>query len=202
MKWNPFKRKTAPADVLSTLRAIPSLTQADREFILSGVESIVTCDDFRSYDTEYVMGLAFTADLKNVALLRKKEPVWRAGKMDGLGGRVEEGETPEIAMVREFAEEGGVATNADQWIYFMDKIGERDQAKTGQKESYRVRCYCTVVAELPEEREIEEGFILRATVNSIYPGRSDVIDNIPFTVALAHCVLVGGKPLHTTARYS
>ena len=52
--------------------------------------------------------LGFLFDNKgNVALIRKHSPAWQAGRLNGLGGRVEHGETPLEAMRREFKEEAG-----------------------------------------------------------------------------------------------
>ena len=55
----------------------------------------------------YVLGFAFD-DLGRVALIRKARPAWQAGKLNGVGGRIENGETVLDAMVRKFREETGV----------------------------------------------------------------------------------------------
>lgn len=70
--------------------------------------------------TRYVAGLLFTPDesiqLRNrVALIRKKRPEWQAGKLNGIGGHIEEGEAPSQAMRREFKEEAGAET---EWRHF------------------------------------------------------------------------------------
>lgn len=188
-----------PGDVLATLRAVaPTLSSADRNFILDGVDTIIRCDDFRAYDIEYVVGFAFTPDMKFVSLILKKKEGWQK---NGLGGGVEEGETPVGAMVREFLEEGGISTDADQWVYFLDQIGLADRSLPGQNKSYRVRCYATVLAELPIERMIEEGFIVRFPVNQVRPGRPDMVAGLPALICLMHSVLISGKPLHSTFRY-
>lgn len=64
----------------------------------------------------YVVGFLFTADLQHVVLIRKKRPEWQAGKLNGIGGHIEDGETPEAAMRREFKEEAGM--QVDQWKHF------------------------------------------------------------------------------------
>lgn len=59
--------------------------------------------------TRYVVGFLF-ADYswgKCVALIRKSHPEWQRGKFNGIGGRIEPGEGPLAAMVREFREEAG-----------------------------------------------------------------------------------------------
>lgn len=57
---------------------------------------------------QYVLGFYFDCMLREVLLINKFKPAWQAGKWNGIGGRVERGETPEAAMRREFAEEAGV----------------------------------------------------------------------------------------------
>lgn len=53
-----------------------------------------------------------------VALIRKKRPDWQAGKVNGVGGKIERGEKAHAAMVREFQEETGVKTAATAWELF------------------------------------------------------------------------------------
>lgn len=58
---------------------------------------------------EYVLG--FRIDPKNcnrVVLIEKIKPDFMAGKLNGVGGKIEEGESPRAAMTREFLEETGV----------------------------------------------------------------------------------------------
>ena len=64
----------------------------------------------------YVAGLAFTnSALQCVALVHKNRgPSGVVGKWTGIGGKIEEGETPSEAMVREFAEETGIVIEIDQ----------------------------------------------------------------------------------------
>lgn len=56
----------------------------------------------------YVCGFLFSPDRSRVVLIRKNRPVWQAGKLNGVGGKIEPGETPHDAMVREFREEAGL----------------------------------------------------------------------------------------------
>lgn len=55
----------------------------------------------------FVVGFLFSPCRDYVALIRKNKPAWQHGMLNGIGGKVEEGETPHGAMVREFAEEAG-----------------------------------------------------------------------------------------------
>lgn len=56
----------------------------------------------------YVCGFLFSEDRERVLLIRKRRPAWQAGKLNGIGGKIEAGETPLDAMVREFWEEAGL----------------------------------------------------------------------------------------------
>jgi 8-oxo-dGTP diphosphatase len=58
--------------------------------------------------TIYVAGFLFRKSNQEVALIQKKKPAWQLGCLNGIGGKVENGETAYQAMRREFAEEAGV----------------------------------------------------------------------------------------------
>jgi 8-oxo-dGTP diphosphatase len=56
----------------------------------------------------YVVGLLFDNNRNYVVLIRKTHPEWQNGNLNGPGGHIEEMETPEEAMMREFKEETGL----------------------------------------------------------------------------------------------
>ncbi len=66
----------------------------------------------RSGPISYVAGFLFRDNGHNpgqdVALIQKLRPAWQKGKLNGIGGKIEEGEQPMDAMRREFREEAGV----------------------------------------------------------------------------------------------
>lgn len=65
----------------------------------------------------YTLGFIFTSALDRVLLVHKINPEWQAGKVNGVGGKIEEGEDPITCIVREVGEETGLITSADQWIH-------------------------------------------------------------------------------------
>lgn len=69
---------------------------------------------------KYVLGFAFSKDEEFILLMIKNRPTWQAGKLNGIGGKIEDGETEQQAMVREFKEETGVATTIEQWNWFAE----------------------------------------------------------------------------------
>jgi 8-oxo-dGTP diphosphatase len=63
----------------------------------------------------YVLGFAFDHSGTRVLLIQKKRPAFQAGRWNGVGGKIEPGEAPVEAMVREFAEETGLIWPSGQW---------------------------------------------------------------------------------------
>lgn len=69
--------------------------------------------------TKYVLGFAFNELRSEVLLILKLRPEWQKGFLNGIGGKIEEDETPIEAMNRECFEETGLNLH---WIYksFME----------------------------------------------------------------------------------
>jgi 8-oxo-dGTP diphosphatase len=63
----------------------------------------------------YVLGFMFNLEGDCVVLMEKKRPAFQVGMLNGVGGKVNEGETPEVAMARECLEETGIKTLWDDW---------------------------------------------------------------------------------------
>jgi 8-oxo-dGTP pyrophosphatase MutT (NUDIX family) len=53
----------------------------------------------------YVLGFVFDHDYHHVLLIEKRRPEWMMGRLNGLGGKIAEGESPAEAMERELREE-------------------------------------------------------------------------------------------------
>lgn len=70
----------------------------------------------------YVVGFLFRDEGKEVALVRKNRPLWQAGRLNGIGGKIEEGEEPIDAMIREFKEEAGAKVK--DWKPFATMFGD------------------------------------------------------------------------------
>ena len=68
---------------------------------------------------EWVVGFLFDLEAERVVLIRKNQPEWQAGKLNGVGGKVEPADASiESAMVREFREETGVTVLS--WQHFAN----------------------------------------------------------------------------------
>lgn len=65
---------------------------------------------------KYVCGFLFDKYRNNVVVIQKNRPEWQKGLFNGVGGKIEYGETSLQAMQREFKEEAGL--NIDDWTEF------------------------------------------------------------------------------------
>jgi 8-oxo-dGTP diphosphatase len=72
---------------------------------------------------QYVLCFLYDKQSKHVALVRKNRPQWQAGKLNGIGGKVELWESVEEAAPREFLEEAGVSIPEKQWRHFLTFSG-------------------------------------------------------------------------------
>jgi 8-oxo-dGTP pyrophosphatase MutT (NUDIX family) len=103
---------------------------------------------------EYVAGFLYSPDRERVALIRKIKPEWQAGSLNGIGGKVEPGETYEQAMYREWDEETK-GTSGIEW--YPAVVLQGDDAKG---ELWRVHFFVAFddqidVVESGEEEQVE-----------------------------------------------
>ena len=77
----------------------------------------------------YVCGFLFNmSGLPSVALIRKERPAWQKGLYNGIGGKVEVGETPHSAIHREFWEETGA--HIGHWKPFCTLLHSVEASKS------------------------------------------------------------------------
>jgi 8-oxo-dGTP diphosphatase len=56
-----------------------------------------------------------------VVLIKKERPAWQKGRLNGVGGKIEPGETPAVAIRREFIEEANL--DVPNWKQFTTMSG-------------------------------------------------------------------------------
>lgn len=120
----------------------------------------------------FVLGFAFTPDEQWVALIEKKRPAWQIGLLNGIGGRIEPGERPEVAMIREFEEETGFK-NDSGWK-FWDRRGEMlfDDA--------HIYVFSAIIIDLPSRvHTTTDEEVVLYPVNNLPP---NVIDNLRWLI--------------------
>lgn len=115
----------------------------------------------------YVLGFYLTP--QGVVLIRKSKPEWAKGKLNGIGGHIEEGETPLEAMVREFDEEAGIKSASDEWTELLTLRG--DGTKTTKPWEMVVFSANTTRRCSDWPREIDEGEV---NAYDYFPSRFDM----------------------------
>lgn len=115
----------------------------------------------------YSCGFLFSPDRARVLFIRKNRPSWQAGKLNGLGGKLEAGETPLDAMRREFWEEAGVKIH--DWRECLVLTGEPSPADPRGWRGHFFRAFGDVDACKPQTDERLE----------IHPTRPLPVDTIP-----------------------
>lgn len=118
---------------------------------------------------EYVCGFLFDESMASVALIEKQKPEWQRGKWNGIGGKIEPGETPHDAMYREFREEAGM--NVMNWENFCVLSGE----------DWRVHFLCARSKRVFDVATVTEERVFVYCVNYL----PDVIPNLRWLIPMA-----------------
>lgn len=122
--------------------------------------------------TKYVCGFAFNENMDHVALIHKLKPEWQAGKINGIGGKIEENESPSDAIEREFHEEAGLIIPSELWSPFVVMSG-----KDWQVYFMRVFGIDLKQVETMEDEKIE--------TYSVYSLPENVIHNLRWLIPMA-----------------
>ena len=95
-----------------------------------------------------VVGFLFDNSSENVLLIKKNRPAWQKGKLNGIGGKIEEDESPLNAMRREFKEETNqeirhfknyAIINGSGWrVYFFSAITDSLELKENPTDEEQV----------------------------------------------------------------
>ena len=129
---------------------------------------------------KYVVGFAFSRYGNNVALIEKRKPEWQKGKLNGIGGKIEDGEMHIDAMVREFKEETGVVTYPDVWTYLSQMRGKDYTLDVFKAFLHPVEFRAIRSMEEEEVRVYD----VRKLFDRMIEGTTDTIHNIPMLIAM------------------
>lgn len=105
-----------------------------------------------------------------VALIQKSKPAWQKGRLNGIGGKIETGEKPSEAMIREFQEETGATV--EDWRPFCTLKGP----------DWAVEFFESwVPAEVATQEEEEVMWVLVSQIQTL----PHVIDNLRWLIPMA-----------------
>lgn len=123
---------------------------------------------------KYVLGFMFSPDKKQLLLIEKSHPDWQKGKLNGIGGKVKEGESCLDAMVREFSEEVGVQTEIEDWEQFARMKGK----------DWECDCFVSFNDRISDYRQCEEELPVLIDVSvPVAPGNA--ISNVNWLINMA-----------------
>lgn len=130
---------------------------------------------------QYVATLAFSRDLRKVALIRKNRPQWLAGKWNAIGGKIEDGEVPIIAAMRELAEEAGLGMEMPSRMIPFARIDWKDASSC--------MMYAAVVSNIDFARTKTDETVMVWTVSTLPAYQSDLSDDLCALVEMAKMAL-------------
>jgi len=153
----------------------------------------------------YVLGFMFSPDLWQVLLIRKEKPSWQAGLLNGIGGKIEPGEMPLAAMVREFREETGLDTDPCDWHAFgrmgtIDGLSDSEARWDLSDDEWIVHCFTCTSSDYDcaKPMESEMPVILHVSsashANRITGGPPPLMRNVPTMVQAARQRMLGYDP--------
>ena len=116
----------------------------------------------------YVVGFLFNHK-GEVCLIEKNRPEWQKGRLNGIGGHIENGESPTVAMNREFFEEAGACA---KWRQFCFMHGTQ----------YETYCFTSRVYQ-GEPKTMTDERVSWYPVNNL---PSNIISNLAWLVPMAN----------------
>jgi 8-oxo-dGTP diphosphatase len=140
---------------------------------------------------KYVLCFLFNKELTNVALIIKTKPEWQKGCLNGIGGKIEDGETPFKAICRELYEECGAKIAKGSLINFCIMSGTNND-----NEKFIVNCFTGYYKLSQLKTKTEEEIVIYGVDRAISLKNEPLkrIDNVPWLVLLAIYFLKGGRP--------
>lgn len=146
-------------------------------------------------DKEYVVVLLFDKQFQNVLLIRKNRPQWQAGKLNGPGGKVEPGETPQGAARRELFEETGLAMVKELTEFCTFRMPDEAQERHGW---CKIWCYCatvefTLLHHVARHAPTDEALVVYDLNNypplENYSLKTETVQTVPLLIHLAQAAL-------------
>ena len=140
------------------------------------------------------LGIIFNNDLEQVLLVHKNRPAWQKGLINGVGGKIEPGETPLDCMVRECQEETLLDIKPDQW---ENCATIKEAQESGQ--DWTIEVFVTSYQGDQSDAQKNDHEEIEWFPNKQLP--DTVISNLHFLIPLAHQKLLGHNSKEVLVRY-
>lgn len=129
----------------------------------------------------YVAGFAFNQREDEVMLILKQKPAWQAGKLNAIGGKIEQEESPLLAMIREFREETGLMV--PDWRRFCILRGQSNENETWEVHFFITHLNTSIMA---QATSMEREEVVIKFIESV--GVENAIPNLPWLIQMAVCM--------------
>jgi 8-oxo-dGTP diphosphatase len=115
--------------------------------------------------TEYCCGFMIRPAAREVLLIQKQRPAFQKGLWNGIGGKLEHGETPLQAMTREFHEEAGVVTHPEDWEHTISLTGDSDEVQAHGGSAFAVYYFRAFVEHWPNYISMTDELVLPMAID-------------------------------------
>lgn len=132
-------------------------------------------------NTEYVVAFIFD-HAGGVWMIEKQKPEWQKGFFNGIGGKVEPGETPKEAIYREVKEEAGVR------LISLTECGTME-GTNNDSNGFKVTIFTGRTGQKLTSQEAEQVHLL--PVLQVLTGMWKTVENVPAIIALCDYKLNG-----------
>lgn len=113
---------------------------------------------------KYVVGIVFDSEMFNCLMLLTNHGPY-PGKLNGVGGKIEEGELPIAAMEREFTEETGISPCDVDTIEFMVRMEFPSKVEL---HVYYIKLKDTIRnSSWPPMKAVDEGHLIWIATNAL-----------------------------------
>ena len=130
---------------------------------------------------KYVAGFLFSEIGNHVILIEKQKPDWQKGKLNAIGGKIEEGESAIEAMRREFKEEAGL--DISDWTPFCVLTGN-DEAYLTNGGSFEVHFFSHFSDDAYKAETVESEQVICCPTKDIH-NLTYIIPNLKWLVPMA-----------------
>lgn len=125
----------------------------------------------------FVVGFMFNKNRDVLLLIKKNRPEWQKGLLNGIGGRIEKGESPEEAMKREGIEETNLSP---KWIHKGVMRGINNDG--ARFECHIFYAYSDIVYHFEQKEDEQLGLFDPKNINP-----QETIANVNFLIPFGIC---------------
>jgi len=134
---------------------------------------------------KYVLGFIICTEMKTVLLIEKIKPAFQNGYLNGIGGKVEQGEDLIDAMVRETKEECDLDIPSVNWTPFCTMIC-KEGSTDGISDSWSIACFIVNISanQYFASKQMEKEVIQSLPLASVHVANKQLLGNTSWLVGM------------------